>query len=377
MDVDATDQHSKTGPLAGITVVELAAYLSAPFAAMMLADLGATVIKVEPPRGDPFRRFQGGGAMSPQFANINRNKQGVVADLKTPEGVDRVLELVETADIFLANWRPDTGARLGLGDDVLAARNQRLIRCYVSGFGSDGPSASRPAYDSIAQAASGLTWSWTDGDEPTLAANYLADTVTASMTAQSMLAAVIARDRSGVGERVDVAMVDAFAYFNSSAAMAHRVYLDHIDPDAVPNTTPTRPVQALDGWLVISVVTRKQIDAAFEAIGRPEQVEALIAEHGVRNLSDPMLDALEVGTRSKSVDHWVAEFTARDVPHEPCFTVDQHLASDYAADAELYSEHVWPDIGRVRQIRHPARFTSWPTLGHRSPPPPAPPRPKR
>ena len=372
-----TGATTDTGPLAGITVIELAAYLSAPFAAMMLADLGATVVKVEPPRGDPFRRFQGGGAMSPQFANINRNKEGVVADLKTPDGVERVLELVETADIFLANWRPDTGARLGLGDDVLAARNQRLIRCYVSGFGSDGPASSRPAYDSIAQAASGLTWSWTDGEEPTLAANYLADTVTASMTAQSMLAAIIARDRNGVGERVDVAMVDAFAYFNSSAAMAHRVYLDHIDPDEIPNTTPARTIQALDGWLVISAVTRKQIDAAFGAIGRPEQVDELIAEHGVRNLSSPMLDALEVVTQTQTVAHWVREFTARDVPHEPCHTVDQFLASDYVEQAELYSEHDWPDIGRVRQIRHPARFTSWPRLGHRSPPPPSPPRPKR
>ena len=377
MDANADGAPSNTGPLAGITIVEVAAYLSAPFAAMMLADLGATVIKVEPPSGDPFRRFQGGGEMSPQFANINRNKQGVVADLKTPDGVALVLELADTADIILMNWRPDTGARLGLGDDVLAARNRRLIRCYVSGFGSDGPSSSRPAYDSIAQAASGLTWSWSDGDEPTLAANYLADSVTASMTAQSMLAAIIARNGTGVGERVDVAMVDAFAYFNSSAAMAHRVYLDHIDPDAVPNTMPTRPIQALDGWLVISAVTRKQIDAAFDAIGRPEQVDELIAAHGVRNLSQPMLDALEVVTRTEPVQHWVTEFTARDVPHEPCHTVDQHLASAYAADAELYSEHEWPNIGRVRQIRHPARFTSWPTLGHRSPPPPAPPRPDR
>jgi crotonobetainyl-CoA:carnitine CoA-transferase CaiB-like acyl-CoA transferase len=137
-----------TAPLAGVRVVEIANYVSVPYGTMMLADLGADVLKVEPPGGDPFRRFgRPRKPMSALFTNVNRGKRSVVLDLKDPSGRGALLRLLDDADVVVSNWRPGVGARLHLEDAVFRDRNPRLIRAYVSGFGSTGPDAARPTFD--------------------------------------------------------------------------------------------------------------------------------------------------------------------------------------------------------------------------------------
>ena len=181
-----------SAPLSGVSVVEIGSYMSVPFAAMMLADLGADVVKVEPPKGDPFRRFaRPKGAMAAVFVNANRGKKSIVLDLKQAIDRDRLCELLRNSDVVLSNWRPAVAERLGLGDDVLAALNPRLIRVYVSGYGSSGPDRDKPSYDSVVQARSGLTWAQGGDDRPTLAVGYLVDKTTAMMTAQATIAALI------------------------------------------------------------------------------------------------------------------------------------------------------------------------------------------
>src|SRR5438874_2445718 len=147
------------GPLDGIKVVELASFVSAPFATMMLGDLGAEVIKIEPPgKGDPMRNLgRNEAGVSPLFVNTNRGKRSVTLDLKDPAGQVELRALLRTADLLVCNWRPAVAARLGLVDEELAAENPRLIRIYVSGYGPDGPLADTPTYDSVIQARVGLT----------------------------------------------------------------------------------------------------------------------------------------------------------------------------------------------------------------------------
>ena len=158
------------GPLAGVKVVETAIYMAGPYAGMMLADLGADVVKIESAKGDPFRKYgRPKTPFSAVFANCNRSKRSVVLDLKDPAGRDALLELLADSDVFLANWRAGVAESLGLSDDVLAAANPRLVRCFVTGYGPDGPLAAEPAFDTVLQGRSALTDAITPpGHDPTL-----------------------------------------------------------------------------------------------------------------------------------------------------------------------------------------------------------------
>ncbi len=364
-------EEASLGPLAGVHVVELAAYMAGPFATMMLADLGATVTKVESPKGDPYRRFRGPKtAMSPQFANINRNKVSVVADLKDEAGLARVLELLRNADVMLTNLRPATARRLGLDDEALANANPRLIRCYVTGFGPDGPDADRPAFDPIIQAQAGLTEAWGDPGSPAVAPNYLADAIAASMTAQALLAALYGRERTGRGERIDAAMLDAVSYFSFPTSLSHRTLLDHQPPGQDnPDRLPIRTIEASDGWLIVSPVSRDQIRGACAAVGHPEWADELIAAYPMSQLSHPLLDRLESVTRSAPTQQWLEAFAKHDVPAARCLSLDEHLDDPQVRHNQLYTVEPWPGLGPVRQVRYPARYTSWPRLDVRSPAP--------
>src|SRR3954469_9811552 len=259
-------------PLDGVKVVEAANYMSGPYATMMLGDLGAEVIKVEPPKGDPFRRFgRPKTYASPQFVNCNRSKRSVVLDLKSPDDQAAMLRLLDSADVLLSNWRPAVSARLGLGDDVLAARNPRLVRVYVSGYGPTGPLSEDPVFDTIVQARSGMMYGLSATDQPVLLPGYPVDKQTAAMAAQAALAALYARERTGAGDRVDVAMLDAAAYLDYVDLFTGRTFVDggDRDPRNLHGST-IRPVETADGWMVLAPVSSDHIRAACAAVGHPE-----------------------------------------------------------------------------------------------------------
>jgi CoA:oxalate CoA-transferase len=182
-------------PLKGIRVIEAATFVTGPYAGQMLADLGAEVTKIESPAGgDAFRRFgRPDGPYSAVFANTNRGKRSVALDLKDSAGRSELMDLVESADVWLTNWRPGVADRLGLGDDVLVGRNPRLIRVYITGYGTRGPKAAAPVFDTIVQAGSGLTHALSNDDKPALLAGFTIDKLTATMATQAVLAALLAR----------------------------------------------------------------------------------------------------------------------------------------------------------------------------------------
>ena len=201
------------GALAGVRVIEFANYVSGPYAGMLLGDLGADVIKVEEPtRGDPFRGW-GRVDYSPTFASVNRNKKSVTIDLKSEAGKADARTLVTDADVVIDNFRPGTLERLGLGYLELSAGNQRLVWCSITGFGSDGPYAHRPGYDTVGQAMSGLLSLLTDPANPQPMGISLSDHLAGITACNGILAALIARGRTGRGQRVDTSLLESAISF--------------------------------------------------------------------------------------------------------------------------------------------------------------------
>jgi crotonobetainyl-CoA:carnitine CoA-transferase CaiB-like acyl-CoA transferase len=209
---DPKQKWSMEAALSGIRVVEQGTFITGPCAGMMLADLGADVIKVESKDGDPYRSYQG-GSYSPHFQAYNRNKRSVALDLKSPDE-RRIFEgLIREADVFIQNFRPGTAARLGAGAERLLEINPRLIYCSISGFGSSGPYVERPSYDSVAQALSGFLSVVVDTDRPRFLGPALADAITGIYAAYGILGALIKRGRTGKGELVEVSMLEAMTHF--------------------------------------------------------------------------------------------------------------------------------------------------------------------
>jgi crotonobetainyl-CoA:carnitine CoA-transferase CaiB-like acyl-CoA transferase len=365
------ERRAGPAPLDGIRVVELANYLAGPFATMMLADLGATVIKVEQPKGDPFRRFgRPDTYVSAYFANCNHGKRSVLLDLKTPEGVAGLLSLAGESDILVCNWRPDVAERLGVGDAALVRANDRLIRIYISGFGPTGPLADSPAFDTVLQARSGMTEAVSTSDEPTLVPGYPVDKLTAVMAAQAALAALVARGRDGRGDRIDLAMLDAAAYLNFVDLLPARAFVDHAPPEARNRqSSAVRPLRAADGWILLAPVSADQIRRACRVAEHPEWAEEVLSVRDAVAMVHALFDRLEPVIRTATVRAWLQRFGDSDLPVGPCLGIDEHLADAQVAHNRVYTVAEWPEVGRVRTPRYPARFSSADPLPAPSPAP--------
>lgn len=207
---------SEALPLAGIRVLDLGQYISGPCTSVLLAELGADVIKVEPPKGDPFRQWEAGG-LNATFVAFNRGKRSIVLDLKEAADRDVLLRLVEKTDILVENFRPGVTRRLGIDPATLAERNPRLIHCAITGFGSSGPYASLPAYDGVALGYSGLAGLLLDPEDPVMRGPALADAITGHTASFNILAALIERGRTGKGRLLEVSMLGALVHFLHSA----------------------------------------------------------------------------------------------------------------------------------------------------------------
>lgn len=353
------------GPLSNVRVVELASYVAAPLATMMMADLGADVVKVEPPRGDPFRRFgRAGTPVSPLFVNSNRGKRGIVLDLKDPAARAELRKLLKDADVLVSNWRASVAERLGLSDDALVRENPKLIRLYVSGFGATGPSADAPVYDGIIQAHLGSA----ESTPPAIAPAYVVDKLTATMACQATLAALYDRERNGHANRIDLALLDAAAYINFVDMMANRTFVD-LAPKEARNeqAEAVRPVKTSDGWLLVAPVTAEQIRRACEVSERPELADEILAMGDAVSLTRLLFEELEVTVRNRPTAYWVDAFRAKDVAAGPCLTLEEHLNDAQVENNHLYDVVEREGLGRVRQVRYPAVFSEhgelWPQTG--------------
>jgi crotonobetainyl-CoA:carnitine CoA-transferase CaiB-like acyl-CoA transferase len=359
-------------PLEGVRVVEAASFVSGPFAGQMLADLGAEVIKVEaPPHGDTFRRFnRPPPPYSPLFANCNRGKGSILADLKNPAQRDALLKLIAESDVWLTNWRPGVADRLGLGDEVLVRCNPRLIRVYLSGHGERGPRAAAPAFDIIVQATSGLSNALSPGEAPALVPGFPIDKLTAAMTTQAVVAALYARERRGEGERIDVSMLASAAYIDFLELFANRTFVDDQPAEARNmQAIGLRPLQAKDGWITISPVSGTAIRNLCEVAGHPEWSDELRALGDQTTLARELFARLEPVLPTRTVNEWLELFVAKDVPSARCLTIDEHLDDPQTEVEDIYRIEDWDGAGHVRTVRYPARFASAGRLGAPGPAP--------
>jgi len=330
--------------LAGLRVVDAAAVFAAPGAARYLADFGADVIKVEPPTGDGVRRM---GWMPPDGSDsyiwklLGRNKRAVVIDLKTDSGREAFLRLTDGADVLVENARPGTFERLGVGPDVLCARNPRLVVLRVTGFGQDGPYANRPGFATVAEGLSGFAAINGEPDgAPLLPPVALTDEVAAVAGAFAVMVALHHRDRTGEGQVIDLSLLDTITQVLGAlpSAAAHLGYEQPRLGAGIPYTVPRGTYRCADGrWVAISTSTDSVARRVFALIGIGD--DPRFATFDGRSAHRAELDervAEWVGARSSA--EVLAAFEAADAAIGPVYTVAELMADPHVREREVFRE---------------------------------------
>ncbi len=357
-----------TGALAGIRVVEFANYVSGPYAGMLLGDLGADIIKVEEPtRGDPFRGW-GRVEYSPTFGSVNRNKKSVTLDLKSEEGKADARALILGADIVIENFRVGTMDRLGLGFESFRAANPGLIWCSITGFGSDGPYAMRPGYDTVGQASSGLLSLLTDVSNPKAMGISLSDHLAGITATNGILAAVIARGRTGKGQRVETSLLESTLSFCGENAA--RFFENGKVPGRATRTHQAQvyAFTASDGkaFVVHLSSPTKFWEALTRVVERPEWLQdARFATKETRGKNyDALNEALAEIFRGNTRQHWVDLLQAADVPSAPLNTLDDVFSDPQVQHLAMRVDVPHPKLGMVGYVRNGLRLSETPTSVH-------------
>ncbi|HEX5460231.1 MAG TPA: CoA transferase [Steroidobacteraceae bacterium] len=358
MTAAAAQRTGLAGVLAGIRVVEQGTFITGPCAGMMLADLGADVIKVESPEGDPYRSYQG-GRYSPHFQAYNRNKRGIALDLKRAADRELFEGLIGEADVFIQNFRPGTAERLGAGPQRLRALNPRLVYCSISGFGPDGPYAERPSYDSVAQALSGFLSVVVDPRDPQFLGPALADAITGIYAAFGVLGALVQRGRTGEGTLVEVSMLEAMTHFAVepfAAYFALRTVPRSADRPRLAQAYILRTAERRMIVLHLSSL-EKFWTGLVAALDAPQL--ACDPRFHTRQARIEHYEALrsELMTRfaAKDLAHWTERLRRHDVPHAPINGVDEVVADPQVGHLGLIVP-VETAHGGELAVRPPVRF---------------------
>lgn len=313
------------GTLSGIRVVEQGTFITGPCAGMMLADLGADVIKVESPEGDPYRAYQS-GLYSPHFQAYNRNKRSLALNLKDASDLELLERLVSSADVFIQNFRPGTAERLGTGYTRLREINPRLVYCSISGFGSSGPYVDRPSYDSVAQALSGFLSVVVDYQHPQFLGPALADAITGLYAAYGVLGALVDRGRTGKGALVEVSMLEAMAHFAVEPFAAYFALGETPTSADRPRLAQAYILHTADQRLIAIHLSSLEkfwtgLLTALEApdLGADPRFETRLKR--IANYQD-LRQELDARFSRQPLAHWVERLQSNDVPFAPINRID-------------------------------------------------------
>jgi crotonobetainyl-CoA:carnitine CoA-transferase CaiB-like acyl-CoA transferase len=361
-----------SGPLHGIKVVDLTTVVAGPYATQTLGDMGADILKVEPPGGDIMRapgpaRSPGMGAA---FLNCNRNKRSITLDLKAPGDLARLTGLVADADIFIHNMRMDAARRIGLDPDTLLARHARLIYCAIVGFGQDGPYRDRPAYDDIIQAASGwAALTQHGGDEPRYAPTIVADKTTALFAVGAINAALYHRAVSGEGQAIEVPMFEAMVSFLAVEHLGGRSFDPPLGPSGYSRVLSRhrRPYRTADGFIGVMPYTGSHWRAFFRAAGRDDwAAEAALDEGAARAaMIDMLYERLAGCLAGRRTAEWLAILNEVDVPCSAINSIDDLLEDPHLKATGFFETAEHPDEGRLVNLRPPVRFSKTPCSTNR------------
>jgi crotonobetainyl-CoA:carnitine CoA-transferase CaiB-like acyl-CoA transferase len=361
--------NARSGPLAGVRILDLTTVIMGPFATQILAGLGADVTKVEPPEGDNMRHVgpMRHAAMGHIFLQANQGKRSIVLDLKRSDALEVVHRLAERSDVLISNVRPQALQRLGLDDASVRARNPRIIHVSCCGFDQEGPYAARPAYDDLIQGATGLPWlmQQAGAGAPSYAPMTLADRVTGLHAVYAVTAALYARQLSGVGQSVVVPMFEAMTQFVLGDHLAGLAF----DPPAGPPgyarllTPHRRPYRTRDGYLCVLVYNDKQWKNFFAAIGDPGRPERdpRFATHSSRSEHvDGVYEELGRILRERTTAEWQILLDAADVPNMPMNSPADLLENPHHAATGFIRTAEHPTEGSLRLPRQPTRWSATP-----------------
>jgi crotonobetainyl-CoA:carnitine CoA-transferase CaiB-like acyl-CoA transferase len=365
-----------TMPLAGLRVIDLTRALSGPFCSMILADLGADIVKIEPlPDGEMSRAwgpFDHG--VSTYFLSTNRNKRGIAVDFRKPEGLALIRELMRSADVLVENFKPGTMEAMGIGYGSLRAENPRLIMASVTGFGSSGPAGQWPGFDQIAQGYSGLmSLTGTIESGPMRVGVAIGDSTAGMWAALGVLGAVIARHASGVGQHVETSLLAGLIGLLNVQAQRHLSLGEIPAPNgnAHPVIAPYGTYQTRDGPLNIATATQEMWRKLTECLG----LEALIndprfIDNTARFANRDQLKALmEDKLRQRSKIEWTQELIALGVPAGPIYNLAEVFADPQVRHCGMVEEIDHPEIGALRQVASPIRMDALgPRTCYRAPP---------
>jgi len=354
------------GPLEGVRVVDASSMLMAPYATQILGDMGADVIKVEAPGGDPVRgigpmRHPGMGAM---FLNLNRSKRSIVLDLKQAQAREAALDLLRTADVFVYNVRPQAMARLGLDYPSVRAVNPRIVYAGLFGYGQDGPYADKPAFDDLIQGATAVPWlaHQADGGPPRYAPTAIADRGVALWAVGQVNAALFRRERTGQGQKLDIPMFEMMASF---------VLGDHLsgltfDPPAGPGgyrrmlNPDRRPYETLDGHVCAMIYTDGHWRAFYRELGREAEFERDPRLRSMTSRTEHIAELygeLAALLRTRTTAQWLALFERADVPAMPLHSVESLLEDRHLKATGFFSHEEHASEGRVLQLAYPSRWS--------------------
>jgi glutaryl-CoA transferase len=366
----------KNGPLDGIRVLDLTRVLAGPYCTMFLGDLGAEIVKVEQPGvGDDTRGwgppFVGGE--SAYFLCVNRNKKSITIDLKLDDGTALVRRLAEKADVLIENFLPGTMERFGLGEESLRAANPKLIYASLTGFGADGPMCDFPGYDLIVQAWGGLmSITGAPDGEPTKVGVAIIDLVAGLMLGKSIAAALFAREKLGMGQRIDTSLLEAEVACLINAGSNYLVAgkVPGRWGNAHPTIVPYQSFQTADSYLVIGVASEGIWRRFCQAIGKTEMADdARFAKNADRVENRAVLIAMLTEMfRSRDNETWLKILNAAEVPCAPIQTIDQVFAAPQVRHRDMLVEVEHPTAGSLRMAGIPVKFSATPA-SVRLPPP--------
>lgn len=374
------------GALAGIKVLDLSRVLAGPWCSQTLADLGAEVTKIERPDhgddtrswGPPFAPTQGDGpGESAYFLCANRGKRSVTLDLKTEQDRQRLLAMVDESDVLLENFKVGTLARLGLDYDTLAARNPRLVYCSITGFGQTGPYRDRPGYDFLIQAMGGLMSITGEADNnpgggPQKIGVALTDIMTGLYASIGILAALQERERSGLGQYVDLALLDVTAATLANQATNYLVggQLPRRLGNAHPNIVPYQAFRCADGHIIVTVGNDGQFQRFADVLHKAELAEdPRFATNSARvEHRDELLAIIEPLLAARDAGDWLRDFEAAAVPAGPINSVDQVFADPQIAARDMLITMEHADAGETRLVGNPIHLSRTPVTYTRPPP---------
>lgn len=352
--------------LEGVRVLDLSRVIAGPYCAMLLADLGADVVKLERPgRGDDLRDLGGRDGMSAVFAAVNRNKRGIAVNLQHAEGAKLAFELARRADVIVENFLPGVADRLGLGYGAIRAANPTVVYASVTGFGQTGPYARRPGYNTIAQGMSGLmAVTGMPGDPPTRVGGSVADLAAAFVAFGAVNAALVHRFRTGEGQHLDVSLLastmgllpdPAALYFDSGVRPGR-------EGNRNPHLTPAEAFRTRDGYVTVVLMNPDQWGRFCRVLGD----EALAADPRFATNADRLANhgelngRIETALATASTADWVSRFEAAAIAAGPIYEFDEVFEDPQVRHLGLITEMEQPGFGRVRMLGFPFRASSTP-----------------